>query len=181
MSDHEQTQRLGSGHDQDPTRRLSTYEERDYTQRLEVPPAPPWDPEDPPRPRDWQAEERRREKRQWPTALVVVFALIGLLLGVLGTLLVTGPSRAEIAGLQDQLSQAQEAIDTRDQRIADLERELEDMRNSPIPGVPLPDLQLPDNVPLPSGEQGRELLDQLRDGVRDFVEQELRQRLNPQT
>jgi hypothetical protein len=170
MSDFERTERIDTGSDQDETRRLSTYEERDHTQRLEVPPAPPWEPEDPRQHRHWDEAERRQardEKRRWPTSLVVVFALVGLLLGVLGTLVATSSTRSEVGALRDQLAAAQEAVDARDRRIAELEQELEDERNRPIPNVPLPDLQIPDLRDIP----GNDLLDQLQQGVEDLIDQ----------
>jgi hypothetical protein len=173
MSEHERTQRIESPYDQDSTRRLSSYEERDYTQRLDVPPAPPWDPEDRQRDREPAADRRRDrdEKRTWPTSLVVVALLVGLLLGVLGTLVATGSTRGEVQALEDQVASAQEAVDARDQRIAELERQLEDERNSPIPNVPLPDISIPSvpDVPLPDTEQGRELLEQLLDRLSELV------------
>jgi hypothetical protein len=175
MARRDRTQRVtAEEHEQEPTRRLSVYEEQERTQRLQVPPVPPWDTEEPVREPDWEVEQRQQHRsRGWPTALVVVFTLLGVLLGVLGTLVVTGATRSQVQTLEGQLAGAQQLIADRDEQIRALEQQLEDARSSPFPQLQLPPgIDLPDlpGLPvLPGNERGLELLDQIQDQIRNLI------------
>lgn len=166
------TRQDGDQDDQEPTRRLSMYEEEDVTRRLEVPPVPPWDRPEPETAPEWDRDRGDRSRRQWPTAFVLVCALLGLVLGVLGTFLLTGATQSEVDTLRSQLDQARQSIEERDTRIADLEQELEERDQGisiPLPGVDLPDLNLPD-ISVPDEEQRREILEQLQDQLRNLFD-----------
>ncbi|MGH8906043.1 MAG: hypothetical protein ACRD0K_05925 [Egibacteraceae bacterium] len=160
--------------EQEPTRRLSVYEEQERTQRLQVPLAPPWDEAEPAPELAWAADNRQRHRgRGWPTALVVSFTLLGVVLGVLGTLVVTGATRGQVDALEAQLAQARQAAAERDARISELEEQLEDARSNPAPQVQLPPgFDLPGFPFLPDNGQGRELLEQLQRRIRDLIERQ---------
>ncbi len=104
---------------------------------------------------------------------MVVFTLLGVLLGVLGTLVVTGATRSQVQTLEGQLDGAQQLIADRDEQIRALEQQLEDARSSPFPQLQLPPgIDLPDlpGLPvLPGNERGLELLDQIQDQIRNLI------------
>ncbi|MGH8903774.1 MAG: hypothetical protein ACRDYA_19390 [Egibacteraceae bacterium] len=88
------------------TRRISFFEEGEGTRRLELPRTPLWDvPAVDREPRGKHGKHTKRFLRRWPMAVVV--GLIGLALGVVGTLLVTGTA-------------LQRTVADRDVRIAQL-------------------------------------------------------------
>ncbi|MGH8934377.1 MAG: hypothetical protein ACRDZO_28020 [Egibacteraceae bacterium] len=170
MAESERTQRIEADEDeQELTRRLSVYEEQDHTQRLRVPPVPPWDSEDVAPEPSWQPKRERRRGRGSVATLVGVLAL-GIVLGVLATLVVTNGTRSEVQALEAQLADAQDSVADRDTRIGELEQMLEDARSSPIPGIELPPgIDLP-NIPLPNEEQRRALAEEVREQIQDRIE-----------
>jgi len=176
MAENERTQRIDvDSSEQEPTRRLAVYEEQDRTQRLQVAPTPPWDSEDPApaSPPGWEPDERPRQSRGWPTTLVVIFSLVGILVGVLGTLVLTNGTRSDVQALESRLADAQQALTDRDTHISELERQLEDARSRPgiqlPPGVELPPgMDLP-NIQLPDEEQRRALAEAIQERIRDFL------------
>lgn len=192
----EQDERTARNPEQELTRRISLFEEayEERTQRLEPPPTPPWDAPDV-RPKAGVEPGRRgkhgkRSSQRWPRA--VITGLIGVALGVIGTLLIAGPMfqreiesrNTHIAQLSSEIDQArieQRAVSARraelDQREAALNRREAvldqresalDRRESALDQRGQGRVRLPD-IALPEGGLARGVLDRLGQRLQDLL------------
>lgn len=171
MDQDEQTPRSPSEYEHEPTRRISLFqefEEDERTRRLEIPPTPPWDASDPdPEPRGAHGTHIEHSPRRWLTA--VVAGVIGLILGVVATLLVTGAMlQREIADRDTRIAQLTSELDQAraEQRSVEAQRDQLDRREAALDArerrVPLPGLDLPDGL-------GSDALGRLGQRIQDLL------------
>jgi hypothetical protein len=187
MGKHLRTRRTATAtvdeQEQELTRRLSVYEEQDRTQRFEVPVLSPWDAlSSGGEPDERASGQPQRRRHGSAAALIALFLLVGLVIGVWGTLAATSAERSRVPVLESQLAEARRAIADGGQRISALEQEIQQLqqqleeaqaraaavREESRPRVALPDV--PRVRIAPSRAQGGEFLGGIPDQIRSLVQ-----------